>query len=94
MVVKEVMKEIFSVIFGPKNILGSQFWSESPTVSFFTNFTDFRHETETYWVHLNIFIDRKSFSGESIRHLGGLNSMCHTLPSNYWLLITTIYVYC
>ena len=25
MVVKEVMKEMFSVIFGPKNILGSQF---------------------------------------------------------------------
>ena len=83
MVVKEVMKEMFSVIFGPKNVLGSQFSTESPIVSFFTNFTDFRHETETYWVHLNIFIDRKSFSGESIRHLGGLNSMCHMLPSNY-----------
>ena len=83
MVVKEVMKEMFSGIFGPKNILWSQFLSESPIVSFFTNFTDFLNETETYWVHLNIFIDRKSFSGESIRHLGGLNNMCHTLPSNY-----------
>ena len=28
-------------------------------MSFFTNFTDFRHEKETYWVHLNIFIDRQ-----------------------------------
>ena len=72
MVVKEVMKEMFSVTFGSKNILGSQFWTESPIVSFFTNVTDFRHETETYWVHLNIFIDRKSFSGESIRRLGGI----------------------
>ena len=70
MVVKEVMKEMFSVIFRPKNISGSQLETESPIVSFFTNFTDFRHETETYWVHLNVFIDQK-VSGESICHLGG-----------------------
>ena len=58
------MNEMFLVFVGPT---GSQFETEK-----FKNFTDFRYETETYWVHLNIFIDRKRFPGESIRLLGGI----------------------
>ena len=66
------MKEMFLVIVGPNNILKPNYKTKLSLWVFLQMSLIFRTETETNWVHLNIFIDRKTLPGESIRHFGGV----------------------